>query len=407
MCNGKNHPLGCPCRFGGDTGGGSGHSSYSDLSSNLNHLSTSRSSQSYSTTETRKILDYITETQEARTYPRTCEFGCGALVFYHTNGNGDKVLFDSLGIPWQVHKCWEEYWQEESARRRILNDQNHSRQKILILIGAIREIQNDGSVATEQIVASQMGLTVEQLKTGYRHLYTVDPVCRTYSAPVRGDDLRLDLKLKFREAVFGCEKEIRIPQLETCKVCSGSGAKTDTLLVTCLTCNGTGEIRLMKQTRVGTSFSFMQVSVCPTCNGTRQVIEQKCEVCDGQGRKQTTKRLKVTIPPGVDSGTRLRVSREGDAGQYGGTPGDLYIYLSIDEDPEFQRDGINILSEIKISRSQAIQGCRLQIDTLDEPVELVIPAGTKHLVLTLENRGIPKLGNPQERGDHLLTVLVE
>jgi curved DNA-binding protein CbpA len=337
-----------------------------------------RLSQSYSTTETQKILDYVTETQEARTYPRECEFGCGALVFYHTNGNGDKVLFDSLGAPWQVHKCWEEYWQEESARRRLLNDQNHNRQKLLILIGAIREIENNGSVATEQIVASQIGLSVEQLKTGYRHLYTVAPVRSSYSAPVRGDHLRLDLELEFRDAVFGCDKEIRIPQLETCKVCSGSGAKTGTLLLTCL-----------------------------TCNGTRQIIEQKCEVCDGQGRKETTKKLKITIPPGVDNGTRLRVSREGDAGQYGGTPGDLYIYLSVNEDPEFQRDGINILSEIKISRSQAIQGCRLQINTLDEPVELVIPAGTKHLVLTLENRGIPKLGNPQERGDHLLTVLVE
>lgn len=223
--------------------------------------------------------------------------------------------------------------------------------------------------------------------------------------PARGDDLRLDLKLDFREAVFGGEREIRVPHLENCGTCSGTGAKSGTRPRTCSTCNGSGQVRRATRTPFG---SFTQVSVCPTCNGEGQVVEEKCEVCGGNGRKQETKKLKITIPAGVDSGTRLRVSREGDAGQRGGPPGDLYVYLFVNEDPEFQRDGINILSEIKISYLQAILGCRLEVNTVDGPEELLIPAGTQPgTVLTLESRGVPKLGNSVSRGDHLITVQVE
>jgi molecular chaperone DnaJ len=138
------------------------------------------------------------------------------------------------------------------------------------------------------------------------------------------------------------------------------------------------------------------------------VIEDKCEACGGAGRKQETKKLKITIPPGVDNGTRLRVSKEGDAGVRNGPPGDLYVYLFVEEDAEFQRDGINVLSEIKISYLQAILGCRLEVNTVDGPVELTIPPGTQPgTVLTLENHGVPKLGNPVSRGDHLITILID
>ncbi|HEY9748934.1 MAG TPA: molecular chaperone DnaJ [Allocoleopsis sp.] len=228
---------------------------------------------------------------------------------------------------------------------------------------------------------------------------------RRRGGPARGDDLRLDLKLDFRDAVFGGEKEIRISHLETCATCSGSGAKPGTRPRTCSTCTGSGQVRRATRTPFG---SFTQVSVCPTCNGSGQVIEDKCEVCNGNGQKQETKKLKITIPAGVDNGTRLRVSSEGDAGQRGGPPGDLYVYLFINEDPEFQRDGINVLSEIKISYLQAILGCRLEVNTVDGPAELLIPPGTQpSTVLTLENRGVPRLGNPVSRGDHLITVLID
>jgi molecular chaperone DnaJ len=228
---------------------------------------------------------------------------------------------------------------------------------------------------------------------------------RRRSGPVRGDDLRLDLKLDFREAVFGGEKEIRISHLETCEVCTGSGAKPGTRPRTCSTCQGSGQVRRVTRTPFG---SFTQVSTCPTCNGTGMVIEDKCDACDGKGANQVTKKLKITIPAGVDNGTRLRISQEGDAGQRGGSPGDLYVYLFVNEDEEFQRDGINVLSEIKVSYLQAILGCRLEVNTVDGPVELIIPAGTQpNTVMKLENRGVPRLGNPVSRGDHMLTVLID
>ena len=228
---------------------------------------------------------------------------------------------------------------------------------------------------------------------------------RRRSGPVRGDDLRLDLKLSFRDAIFGGEKEIRIPHLENCQVCKGTGAKPGTGSRTCSTCNGAGQVRRATRTPFG---NFAQVSVCPTCNGTGEVIEQKCESCSGAGRKQETKKLKITIPAGVDNGTRLRVGQEGDAGSRGGSPGDLYVYLFVESDPEFKRDGINILSSISISYLQAILGCRLKVNTVDGSEELTIPPGTQpDTVLTLENKGVPKLGNPVVRGDHLLTVKVE
>ncbi|MCM0590419.1 MAG: molecular chaperone DnaJ [Gloeotrichia echinulata IR180] len=228
---------------------------------------------------------------------------------------------------------------------------------------------------------------------------------RRRSGPSRGDDLRLDLKLDFREAVFGGEKEIRISHLETCDVCSGSGAKPGTRPRTCSTCSGSGQVRRVTRTPFG---SFTQVSTCPTCNGTGMVIEDKCDACDGKGTNQITKKLKITIPAGVDNGTRLRISQEGDAGQRGGPAGDLYVYLFVNEEEGFHRDGINILSTIKISYLQAILGCRLEVNTVDGPVALEIPAGTQpNDVKTLENRGVPRLGNPVSRGDHLITVLID
>lgn len=228
---------------------------------------------------------------------------------------------------------------------------------------------------------------------------------RRPTGPARGDDLRLDLKLDFREAVFGGEKEIRISHLETCETCSGTGAKPGTRPRTCTTCTGSGQVRRVTRTPFG---SFTQVSVCPTCNGSGQVIEDKCEACDGRGQKQITKKLKITIPAGVDDGTRLRVASEGDSGQRGGPPGDLYVYLFVNEDAEFKREGINILSHIEISYLQAILGGRLEINTVDGPQELTIPPGTQpKTVLKLENRGVPKLGNPVSRGDHLITVEIE
>ncbi|MBF2036141.1 MAG: molecular chaperone DnaJ [Leptolyngbyaceae cyanobacterium T60_A2020_046] len=223
--------------------------------------------------------------------------------------------------------------------------------------------------------------------------------------PSRGDDLRLDLKLGFKEAVAGGEKEIKISHLETCGTCSGSGAKPGTRPKTCGTCGGSGQVRRTTRTPFG---SFAQVATCPTCNGTGEVVEDRCETCGGSGHRQETKKLKISIPAGVDNGTRLRVSGEGDAGQRGGPAGDLYVYLFVEEDAEFRRDGINILSDLKITYLQAILGAKVEVNTVDGPVEIEVPAGTQpNTVLTLEGRGVPRLGNPVSRGDHLITVQVQ
>ena len=228
---------------------------------------------------------------------------------------------------------------------------------------------------------------------------------RRRSAPTRGDDLRYDLKLDFRDAIFGGEKQIRISHLENCGVCQGSGAKPGTRAQSCGTCQGAGQVRRATRTPFG---SFTQVSVCPTCDGAGQVITDKCDTCGGKGHSQVNKKLKITIPPGVDTGTRLRVSNEGDAGQRNGPPGDLYVYLFVQEDPMFRRDGINILSELKISYLQAILGDKIPVKTVDGEEALMVPPGTQPgTVLTLERQGVPRLGNPVSRGDHLITVLVQ
>ncbi|MBS3026399.1 MAG: molecular chaperone DnaJ [Dolichospermum sp. DET50] len=245
----------------------------------------------------------------------------------------------------------------------------------------------------------------ESIFSGFAGAPGGQPQQRRRAGPVRGDDLRLDLKLDFREAVFGGEKEIRISHLETCEVCTGSGAKSGTRPRTCSTCSGSGQVRRVTRTPFG---SFTQVSTCPTCDGTGTVVEDKCDACDGKGANQVTKKLKINVPAGVDNGTRLRISQEGDAGQRNGPPGDLYVYLFVNEDEEFHREGINVNSEIKISYLQAILGCRLEVNTVDGPVELIIPSGTQpHTVMKLENRGVPRLGNPVSRGDHMLTVLID
>ena len=224
---------------------------------------------------------------------------------------------------------------------------------------------------------------------------------RRRSGPSRGDDLRYDLKLDFKEAIFGGEKQIRISHLESCTACNGLGGKG---VQTCGTCQGAGQVRRATRTPFG---SFTQVSVCPSCNGDGQTVSEKCEVCSGQGQTQVNKKLKITVPAGVDTGTRLRVSNEGNAGQKGGPAGDLYVYLFVKEDSEFRREGNNILSEVTIGYLQAILGAKIPVQTVDGEETLMIPAGTQPgTVLTLENKGVPRLGNAVSRGDHLIAVNV-
>mmetsp|Transcript_17024 Transcript_17024/g.29458 ORF Transcript_17024/g.29458 Transcript_17024/m.29458 type:complete len:457 (-) Transcript_17024:53-1423(-) len=228
---------------------------------------------------------------------------------------------------------------------------------------------------------------------------------RRQTGPVQGDDLRLDLEIEFKTAVFGGEQTIRITHLETCSVCKGSGAKPGTRPRTCTTCGGNGQVARSTRTPFG---SFSQVTPCPTCEGSGEVVESSCEACGGAGRVRANKKLSVGIPAGVDTGSRLRVRKEGDAGPKGGPPGDLYVYISVKSDSVFKREGINLYSNVKISYLDAILGARASVQTVDGPLEVDVPTGTQpNTVLKLKGKGVPRLGNPTSRGDHFLTVVVE
>ncbi|MFM9041177.1 MAG: molecular chaperone DnaJ [Vulcanococcus sp.] len=223
--------------------------------------------------------------------------------------------------------------------------------------------------------------------------------------PRQGDDLRFDLTISFSEAVFGKEKEIQIRHLETCSSCSGSGAKSGSGPTSCGTCGGAGQVRRATRTPFG---SFTQVAACPTCEGTGQVIADPCNACGGQGLQQVRKKLRINIPAGVDTGTRLRVANEGNAGQRGGPAGDLYVFLTVQSHPQLRRDGINIHSEVMVNYLQAILGDTIEVETVDGPEQLEIPAGTQPgAVLTLSGKGVPKLGNPVARGNHLIAIKVQ
>ncbi len=223
--------------------------------------------------------------------------------------------------------------------------------------------------------------------------------------PQQGDDLRYDLNIDFRQAIFGEQREIKIPHLETCEICRGSGARKGTGPSNCSTCGGSGQVRRATRTPFG---NFTQVAECPTCSGLGQIITDPCTSCSGNGVKQVRKKLRINIPAGVDTGTKLRVSGEGNAGLKGGPSGDLYVFIKVKKDSKLRREGINIYSEISVSYLQAILGDTVEIDTVDGKVNLDIPGGTQpNSVLRLDNKGVPRLGNPVARGNHDVSIKVK
>lgn len=227
---------------------------------------------------------------------------------------------------------------------------------------------------------------------------------RRRSTVTKGEDIRYDFSLEFSEAIFGTEKEFELSHLETCEVCTGTGAKIGSKMRVCSTCGGRGQVMRTEQTPFGL---FSQVSVCPNCGGDGEVISEYCRKCNGEGRIRVNKNIKVKVPPGVSSGSILRVTGEGDAGPRGGPPGDLYVYLDVQVIPGIQRDDINLVSIISISYLDAILGAVVKVKTVEGISELQVPAGTQPGdVLVLARKGVPKLNKPSIRGDHLFTVKV-
>ena len=223
--------------------------------------------------------------------------------------------------------------------------------------------------------------------------------------PQQGESLQYNLTISFKEAVFGKETEITIPHRETCDVCKGTGSKPGTGPTTCTTCGGNGQVRKATRTPFG---NFTQVAECPNCNGAGQIISSPCLTCGGNGIKQVKKKLRIKIPAGVDTGTKVRVVGEGDVGLRGGPTGDLYIRIQVRNDSKLKRDGVTIYSEISVSYLQAILGDTVEIITVDGNVNLKIPSGTQpNTTLSLENKGVPRLGNPVARGNHEVLVKVK
>ena len=218
--------------------------------------------------------------------------------------------------------------------------------------------------------------------------------------PERGADLRYNLNLEFSEAVFGATREVEIPARRSCGECGGSGARPGTEPITCARCGGHGRVRLQQG-----FFSVEQE--CSQCGGAGRVAQDPCPRCRGRGTAQVTRSLSLQIPPGVETGTRLRVAGEGEGGTHGGPAGDLYVVLSVSEHPLFTRHGQDLICEVPVTMAQAALGTDIEVPTLEDRARVRIPPGTQHgTVLTLRGQGVPR-GQGGRRGDQKIVVQVE
>ncbi|HSL55984.1 MAG TPA: molecular chaperone DnaJ [Pyrinomonadaceae bacterium] len=215
----------------------------------------------------------------------------------------------------------------------------------------------------------------------------------------RGADLRYDLEITLEEAANGMTAQLRIPRLESCETCKGSGAASGSQPENCSTCAGTGQVRYQQ--------GFFSVArTCHVCRGTGKVIKNPCADCNGTGRVEREKQLEVKVPAGVETGSRLRVTGEGQAGTQGGPAGDLYVVIHVAEHEQFERQGSNLYEAVPITFAQAALGADIMVKTLDSEEKLKIPMGTQTgTVFRLRGKGMPALGG-RGRGDLFVSVTV-
>lgn len=227
----------------------------------------------------------------------------------------------------------------------------------------------------------------------------VDP-----NAPQRGENLRLDIELSFEEAVFGIEKEVKIDHLETCPTCHGTGAKEGCKPKICPTCGGRGQVQQSTRTVLG---NISQIVTCPTCHGKGKIISQPCPDCHGEGRKNVEKKLNIKIPQGVDNGSKMRLSGEGDIGINGGPAGDLYVVLHVKPSDYFMRKEMDVYTHCTISPAQAALGDSVTIKTLDGEKEISIPAGIQSGdKITIKGAGVPSITSASVRGNQIVIITV-
>jgi len=226
--------------------------------------------------------------------------------------------------------------------------------------------------------------------------------------PRPGVDRKVEVTVTFEESIFGVEKDIELERLDTCEICEGNGAEPGTSTVRCPQCNGTGEVRQVQQTFLG---SMVRVATCPRCNGRGETIQTPCHNCRGDGRVRKRTTLNVQIPPGVREGLQIQVRGEGDSGESGAPKGNLYVIVHVQDHAFFKRRNNDVILDININVAQAALGDKINVPTVDGPAELSVPSGTQTgKVFRLRGKGIPRLrsdGSNSGRGDQLVYIQVE
>ncbi len=225
----------------------------------------------------------------------------------------------------------------------------------------------------------------------------------TRHAPQHGTDLQYEATISLEEAAFGCEKEIEIKRTELCATCHGTGARPGSQPVRCPNCNGTGQVRRVQRSLFG---SFINMTACNRCQGEGQVISEPCQQCKGSGREKQKRRISVKIPAGIQDGTQIRLSSEGDVGLRGGSSGDLYVTIGVLEHKLFVREGDDIIYELPINFAQAALGNEIEIPTLYGETKITIPSGSQTgKEFRLKNKGIAHLRR-NGHGDQIVKLLV-
>ena len=228
---------------------------------------------------------------------------------------------------------------------------------------------------------------------------------RPSNGPMKGADLRTGIRITFEEAVFGCEKEIELAQKDECSMCHGTGAKPGTSPETCSKCNGKGKIIFTQQSFFG---QVQNVQTCPDCGGTGKIIKDKCPDCRGTGYVSSRKKIKVSIPAGIDSGQKVRIRGKGEPGVNGGERGDLFVEVTVSAHPIFKRQETNIFSTVPISFTTAALGGSIQIKTVDGETSYEVKPGTQtDTKIRLRGKGVPSWRNRNVRGDHFVTLVVQ
>lgn len=227
---------------------------------------------------------------------------------------------------------------------------------------------------------------------------------RRRNGPVRGNDIEYTITLTFEEAVFGAEKEISVTRSENCEHCHGSGAEPGSSVKTCPKCGGSGQVRVQRQTPLG---NFVSTSTCDQCGGSGKITEKPCNACRGNGNVRKTRKIKVNIPAGVDTGNVMPLRGQGEHGLRGGSPGDLYVRINVTPSKVFTRKGNDVYIDAHVSMAKAALGTEITVATVDGNVKYTVPAGTQSgTMFRLKGKGIQRV-NSSGNGDQYVKVIVD